>query len=75
MACRAASCAKYSGVRSLLEEIELITAAAARIALLRNAALVAREGADAHARQRLPIEIQNAVAGGHHHLRGRYRHR
>ena len=68
IACRAASLAKCSGVRSVLKPIEFMPSAAARMTLLRRAAVVARQRADAQARQRLAVEIKHAIAGRDHHM-------
>ena len=47
----------------LLEKFEFVTAAAARVPLLRNAVAFARQHENAHAGQRLAVEVQHAVAG------------
>ena len=53
----------------ILEEIKLITAAAAGVALLRNALPVARKRTSCFNRgEGLAIKIQHAIAGRHHYM-------
>ena len=68
MACRAASRAKCSGVFSLQKKRQLDASAAARISALRRAAALPRQRRNAQPRHRLPVETQNAGAGGDHHV-------
>ena len=47
----------------LLKIFQFVASAAARVSLLRNAVSVPRQHENAHAGQRLPVEVQHAVAG------------
>ena len=61
-------CGEVLGRLLVQEEVEIHASAAAGMAALRGAVVLARQRRDAHAGQRLPVEVEHAVAGGDHHL-------